>query len=337
MKNKTFIIAEVGVNHNGSIKIAKKLIDEAKLAGVDAVKFQTFKTDKLVAKDANKADYQKVITSSNETQYEMLKKLELSEKDHKNLISYCKKKQIVFISSPFDNDSVDLLDNLGINIFKIPSGEITNLPLLKHVAKKNKEIILSTGMSNLGEVEMAIDCIYKEGNKKLTLLHCVTEYPAPYNEINLKVLLTLKKAFNISVGYSDHTLGIEITLAAVALGAQIIEKHFTLDRNMEGPDHKASLEPGEMKQMVKAIRNIEKAIGDGIKKPTKSEIKNMQIARKSIIILKKLKRGDRISEKHLTIKRPGTGIEPKFIDLIIGKTVKKDLPADSVLHWSDLL
>jgi len=336
MKNKTFIIAEAGVNHNGSIRIAKKLIDAAKSAGADAIKFQTFKAEKLVTKDAAKADYQKRTTATDETQYKMLKKLELSENDHKELFNYCKRKRITFISSPFDEESVDILNNLGIEIFKIPSGEITNLPILKHISRIGKEMILSTGMSNLGEVETAVDCIYKEGNKKLTLLHCVTEYPAPYLEINLKAMLTLKNAFNLPVGYSDHTKGIEISLAAVALGAQVIEKHFTLDRNMEGPDHKASLEPNELRMMINAIRNIEKAIGDGIKRPAKCEIKNLKVARKSIVVKKALKVGDKITINHLTLKRSGSGIEPKFFEILIGRTVNKDLKIDSVINWSDL-
>lgn len=332
--NKTFIIAEAGVNHNGSIDLAYKLIDEAKNAGADAVKFQSFKASNIVSKKAEKAEYQKRTTDSNETQYEMIKRLELSLEDHINLINYCKKKEIEFLSSPFDFDSIDVLNNLGLKTFKIPSGEIINLPYLRKIGKLNKNIILSTGMSDLGEIEDALNVLIENGTlkEKIIVLQCNTEYPTPFEDVNLKAMLTIKNAFNVKVGYSDHTQGIEVPIAAVALGAEVIEKHFTLDRNMEGPDHKASLEPNELKQMVKAIRNIEVALGDGIKKPSKSELKNRDIARKSIVAIKKIEKGEIFNESNIGVKRPGKGLSPMRWDEVIGKLAKRNFEEDEIIE-----
>ena len=278
--HKVFIIAEAGVNHNGSLELAKKMIDAAEEAGADAVKFQTFKAEKVVSRYAPKAEYQKKTTTAGESQLEMIKKLELDAAAHQTLIDYCKKRNIQFLSTPFDFESIDLLNELGLDIFKIPSGEITNMPYLRKIGSLKKEIILSTGMANLGEIEDALDVLTGAGTKlkDITILHCNTEYPTPMQDVNLKAMQTIKYAFpGIHVGYSDHTEGIEVSIAAVAMGATIIEKHFTLDKNMEGPDHKASLEPDELKAMVNAIRNIEKALGNGIKKPSPSELKNKPI------------------------------------------------------------
>ena len=282
---RVFIIAEAGVNHNGSIDLAKKLVDVACSAGADAVKFQSFKAKNLATKHSQKANYQKETNINRETQFEMLKKLELDKKKHNELISYCEKKKIIFLSSPFDLESVDLLNDLGLEIFKIPSGEITNLPYLKYIGKLNKKIILSTGMSNMDEVKNAFDILINSGTKKnnITILHANTEYPTPMKDVNLRAMVSIGKELDIKFGYSDHTLGIEVDIAAVAMGATCIEKHFTLDKNMEGPDHKASLEPEQLKEMVRTIRNIEIALGDGVKKPSQSEIPNIEIARKSIV------------------------------------------------------
>jgi len=329
----TFIIAEAGVNHNGSVDIAKKLIDVASKAGANAVKFQTFKATNLVSKNAPKAQYQKQTTDKNETQFEMIKKLELDIDAHKELISYCKQKNIMFLSTPFDHDSIQLLNELGLEIFKIPSGEITNLPYLRHIGKLNKNIILSTGMANIGEIEDAIDILVKSGTKKknITILHANTQYPTPLEDVNLKAMVTIGKTFDIAYGYSDHTLGIEVDIAAVALGATIIEKHFTLDKTMQGPDHKASLEPHELKAMVSAIRNIELALGSGIKKPSKSEIPNKSIARKSIVAKIAIKKGEILTEKNITIKRPGNGISPMHWDEIIGTKASQDYNEDELI------
>ncbi len=332
---RAYIIAEAGVNHNGSIDIAKKLIDEAKSAGADAVKFQTFKAENLVSKNTPKAEYQKQNTSSDQSQFEMLKKLELSEEDHKELISYCKSKQIDFMSSPFDEESAAFLVSLGLKTLKIPSGEITNTPFLKFLSKQNVKIILSTGMSNLGEVKLAVETLNKSKDS-LALLHCVTEYPAPFNENNLNAMLTLKKEFGNPVGYSDHSPGIEISLAAAAMGAEYIEKHFTLDKNMEGPDHKASLEPDELKKMIDGIRNIEKSMGDGIKIPADCEKKNIKIARKSIVANADLKKGDVLSSDKIAIKRPGTGISPKDSEKIMGSILKRDINYNEVIMKEDI-
>jgi len=332
--SKTFIIAEAGVNHNGSIELAFKLIDAAKDAGVDAVKFQSFKADKLVSSKADKAEYQKKTTSASESQYEMIKKLELSVDDHKKLIAYCNKIDIQFLSSPFDLESIDLLNELGLEIFKIPSGEITNLPYLRKIGKLNKNIILSTGMADLGEIEDALDVFISNGTMKenITVLQCNTEYPTPYEDVNLKAMITIKNAFGVSVGFSDHTPGIEIPIAAVALGAEVIEKHFTLDKKMDGPDHKASLEPTELKQMVSAIRNIEKALGSGLKKPSNSELKNKPIARKSLVAIKDIKNGEIFTEENIGIKRPGNGISPMRWEEVIGNTARRDFELDDLIE-----
>ena len=331
--NKVFIIAEAGVNHNGSVELAKKLIDAAVISGADAVKFQTFKAEKLVSKNAGKAEYQKQTTNKTESQFDMIKKLELDLDTHKELISYCKTKNIMFLSTPFDHDSIDLLNNLGIEIFKIPSGEITNLPYLRHIGKLNKKIILSTGMTDIGEIEDALDVLIEAGTKKenITVLHANTMYPTPMEDVNLKAMVTIGNTFDIAFGYSDHTLGIEVDIAAVAMGACCIEKHFTLDCTMEGPDHKASLEPDELKDMVKAIRNIELALGSSVKKPSKSEIPNMQIARKSIVAKMEIKKGEILSEENIAIKRPGNGINPMRWDEIVGTIATKDYKEDELI------
>ena len=328
-----FIIAEAGVNHNGSIKLAKQLVDVAVNAGADAVKFQTFKAADLVIKNAQKAEYQKRTTGSEESQFDMIKKLELNDKSHKELISYCNKKKIMFLSSPFDIDSIKFLYDLGLQIFKIPSGEITNLPYLREIGKLNRKVILSTGMANLEEIKDAIDILKTEGTQKdnITVLHANTMYPTPMRDVNLKAMLTIGETFDINYGYSDHTLGIEVDIAAVAMGAKCIEKHFTLDKNLEGPDHKASLEPDELKSMISAIRNIEIALGSSIKKPTESEISNIQIARKSIVTKTKIKKGDTLNDKNLSTKRPGSGISPMRWDNIVGTKAKKNYNEDELL------
>ncbi|WP_041960227.1 N-acetylneuraminate synthase [Sulfurospirillum arsenophilum] len=331
--SKVFIIAEAGVNHNGSLELAKKLIDVACVAGADAVKFQTFKADRLVSKRAQKAEYQKQTTDGAESQYDMIKKLELDLDTHKKLIAYCNQKNIMFLSTPFDHDSIDLLDSLGIEIFKIPSGEITNLPYLRAIGKLQKKIILSTGMADIGEIEDALDVLINAGTKKehITILHANTEYPTPMEDVNLLAMQTIAQAFKVDIGYSDHTNGIEVPIAAVAMGASIIEKHFTLDKTMEGPDHKASLDPDELESMIKAIRNIEIALGNGLKKPSKSEIKNMPIARKSIITCKAIVKGERFCEENITIKRPGDGLSPMRWDEIIGTIATRDYAEDELV------
>ncbi|MDX9902138.1 MAG: N-acetylneuraminate synthase [Aliarcobacter sp.] len=333
MSNKVFIIAEAGVNHNGSIELAKKLIDVAKESGADAVKFQTFKAKNLVSKYAQKADYQKQTTNKTESQFDMIKKLELDLDTHKELISYCNSKNIMFLSTPFDHDSIELLNDLGLEIFKIPSGEITNLPYLRHIGKLNKKVILSTGMADIGEIEDALDVLIDSGTKKenITVLHANTMYPTPMEDVNLKAMVTIGNSFDIAFGYSDHTLGIEVDIAAVAMGACCIEKHFTLDCTMEGPDHKASLEPDELKAMIKAIRNIELALGSSVKKPSKSEIPNMQIARKSIVAKMDIKKGDVLTEEKITIKRPGNGINPMRWNEIVGTIATKDYKEDELI------
>lgn len=333
--NKVLIIAEAGVNHNGSIENAFQLIDAAFDAGVDLVKFQTFKSRKLVSKTAKKAEYQvKNTRKSEESQLEMLEKLELSEKQHQQLIEYCNLKGIGFFSTAFDLDSLQYLKDIGLNMVKIPSGEITNLPYLKKAATLFKKVILSTGMANIEEIKDAVQIFLDQGidRNNITILHCNTEYPTPMEDVNLKAMLHIQNELGTEIGYSDHTLGIEVPIAAVALGATIIEKHFTLDKNMDGPDHKSSLEPIELKNMVKAIRNIELALsGDGIKKPSNSEIKNRQIARKSIVASRDIKIGEFFTEDNLTVKRPGTGISPmKWFDLI-GKTSDRFYKEDDLI------
>jgi len=328
-----FIIAEAGVNHNGSVDLAKKLIDVAVDSGADAVKFQTFKAENLVAKNTQKAEYQKQTTAALESQFDMLKKLELDVGTHKELITYCQEKNIMFLSTPFDHDSINLLNDLGLQIFKIPSGEITNLPYLRHIGSLDKQVVLSTGMSNLQEVGDALTVLINSGTSKenITVLHANTMYPTPIEDVNLNAMLTVQREFSVSVGYSDHTLGIEVDIAAVAMGANIIEKHFTLDKTMDGPDHKASLEPKELKAMVNAIRNIEKALGDYEKKPSPSESVNIDFARKSIVAKININKGEVLSENNLTIKRPGNGISPMKWDRVIGTIAVKDYQMDNLI------
>lgn len=330
--NKVFIIAEAGVNHNGSTELAKKLIDKASEAGADAVKFQSFKAEKLVTKNARKAEYQEVTTGKEENQFKMIKKLELDYEKHEELINYCKSKDIMFLSSPFDLESIDLLNNLGLEIFKIPSGEITNLPYLRKIGSLKKKVILSTGMSTLGNIEKALEILRKGGTTDITVLHCNTEYPTPMQDVNLLAMNTIREAFKINVGYSDHTLGIEVPIAAVALGAIVIEKHFTLDKTMEGPDHRASLEPKELKEMIRCIRNIEKALGNGVKRLTESESKNINIARKSIVAGRNIKKGEVFTEENLEIKRPGYGISPMRWDEVVGKVASKNYEDDEMIE-----
>jgi N,N'-diacetyllegionaminate synthase len=334
MRDSVLIIAEAGVNHNGNIDLAKELIDAAADAGVDYVKFQTFNSKKLVSKNAQKADYQKENTKEvGESQLKMLQKLELSKEDHLVLIEYCKSKNIKFLSTAFDLDSVDFLEELNIDLWKVPSGEITNLPYLRKIGALGKPIIISTGMADMNEIEAAINAVVTAGTSpdKITVLHCNTEYPTPMRDVNLNAMNSIKNKFNVPVGYSDHTLGIEIPIAAVAMGAEVIEKHFTLDNTMDGPDHKASLEPQELKAMVSAIRNIEKAMGDGVKAPSPSEAKNKPIARKSIVANKDILNGEIFTKKNLTIKRPGTGISPMKWDEVIGSAATKDYKADDLI------
>ncbi|TPN87875.1 N-acetylneuraminate synthase [Aquimarina algicola] len=331
---KTIIIAEAGVNHNGDIELAKKLIDAASEAGVDYVKFQTFNSKKLVSKNAQKASYQKENTgNTSESQLAMLKKLELSREMHIELINHCNAKNINFLSTGFDLDSIDFLNELNIDLFKVPSGEITNLPYLRKIGSLKKPVVISTGMADLQEIEDALNVILKAGVNKsdITILHCNTEYPTPMVDVNLKAMNTIKETFGVSVGYSDHTLGIEIPIAAVTMGATVIEKHFTLDKTMEGPDHKASLEPKELKDMVAAIRNIEVALGNGKKEPSNSEIKNKEVARKSIVAKKDIKKGDVLSNENITVKRPGSGISPMQWDHVIGTIASKDYQEDDLI------
>jgi len=334
MGDKTFIIAEAGVNHNGSVEIAKRMIEVAKECGADAIKFQTFKAEKVISKYAPKAEYQKQATGEIDSQLEIVKNLELSFDDFIVLKEYCDKLNIMFLSTPFDFESIDFLDDLGLEIFKIPSGEITNLPYLEKIGKLGKRVILSSGMADLGEIEDALDILTSCGTKKedITILHCNTEYPTPYEDVNLLAMLTIKEAFKVKVGYSDHTLGIEVPIAAVALGASVIEKHFTLDKNMEGPDHKASLEPHELKAMIDAIRNIEKALGNGIKKPSKSELKNKDIVRKSIVAKREIKKGEIFTEDNITVKRPGNGISPMRWYEVLGKVASRDYKEDELIE-----
>jgi N,N'-diacetyllegionaminate synthase len=333
---KTIVIAEAGVNHNGDLELAKKLVSAAAEAGADYVKFQTFKANKIVTTTAKKADYQeRNINNGDNSQYVMLKQLELPEEWHHVLIQYANKLGIKFISSGFDEDSIDFLDQLGSPLFKIPSGEITNKPYLEHMAKKGKPVILSTGMANMEEIKAALDVLCKNGISKneITVLHCNTEYPTPMEDVNLKAMLAIAKELGVKIGYSDHTNGYEVPIAAVALGATIIEKHFTLDRNLPGPDHKASLEPDELKAMIKAIRNIEMAVsGNGIKEPSKSELKNIVVARKSIMAAKHIKKGELLTGENMTVKRPGTGISPMLWDEIIGKIAVKDFEPDDLIE-----
>ncbi len=328
---KTLIIAEAGVNHNGSLDIAKKLVDVAKKCGVDIVKFQTAKLDSLVSKNAPMADYQKKNTGNEESQKEMLKKLLLSFEDFVELADYCKKVGIMFLSTPFDLESIEFLNDMQ-DIWKIPSGEITNYPYLVKIAKTNKPVIISTGMSDLKEIRDALNVLEENGCKDIKVLHCTTEYPAPFNEVNLNVMNTLKKEFGYEVGYSDHTKGIEVSLAAVAMGATVIEKHFTLDKNMSGPDHKASIEPNELKALVDGIRNIEKAKGSEKKEPTQSELKNRIVARKSIVAARNISKGELFTEDNLTTKRPGNGISPMMWNNVIGQEAVRNFAEDELIE-----
>lgn len=329
---KVYIIAEAGVNHNGDIELARKMVDEAKKAGADCIKFQTFIAEKVVSRNARKADYQYKNSAGNETQLEMIKKLELSFGEFKELHSYCQQKKIDFLSTPFDLESIDFLAGLGLARWKIPSGEITNLPYLLRIARYKKPVILSTGMSTIEEIEAAVDVLKTGGIEDITLLHCNTEYPTPYEDVNLKAMVTMQEIFKLPVGYSDHTLGIEVPVAAAALGATVIEKHFTLDKNLPGPDHKASLEPEELGKMVQAIRNIEKALGDGVKKPSPSEIKNLHAARKSIVAKRSIKKGEIFTEENITVKRPGSGISPMKWFEVLGKAAKRDFAEDELIE-----
>ena len=326
-----FVIAEAGVNHNGRLDLAFKLVDAAVAARADAVKFQTFKAERLVTRAAPKADYQKAATRTNESQFDMLKKLELSEQAHRKLLAYCKQCGIVFLSSPFDEASADFLYTLGVPAFKIGSGELTNLPLLAHVARKKRPIILSTGMAGLREVEAAIRTIRRAGNDRIVLLHCVTQYPADPSTVNLRAMETLRKKFGAPAGFSDHTRGIEVAIGAAALGAAVIEKHFTLDRKMPGPDQRASLEPRELAAMVYAIRVVQSALGDGRKKPHAAELKVAAVARKSLVAARAIRKGTRLQKADIAIKRPGTGLPPSRISAVLGRVVKADIPEGAVL------
>lgn len=331
----TLIIAEAGVNHNGSLEIAKKLIDVAVDAGVDIIKFQTFKADKLVSKGAKKAEYQKRnIGDEDDSQYQMLKKLELSDEAHKKLISYCYERNIRFWSTAFDLESIDFLHSLGLNLWKIPSGEITNYPFIKKIATFREPVIMSTGMCDEQDIKNAMDVLLNNGVSKdqITILHCNTQYPTPMKDVNLKAMLAIKNDFGTIVGYSDHTQGIEVPIAAVALGAQVIEKHFTLDRNMQGPDHKASLEPNELKAMVTAIRNIEQALGTGRKSISESERANICVARKSIVAKTNIKKGEVLTDNNLTVKRPGSGISPMQWEIVIGTKAIKNYQPDELIE-----
>jgi N,N'-diacetyllegionaminate synthase len=334
MTGRTLIIAEAGVNHNGDLVLAKKLIDVAAAAGADLVKFQTFSADRLATRTAGKADYQNRTTDSKESQHDMLRRLELTAEMHKELIENCAARGIGFFSTGFDIESVDLLVGLGQDRFKIPSGEITNLPYLRHIGRMGKPVILSTGMAEMEEIQAAIDALEEAGTSRanVTVLHCTTDYPAPMAEVNLRAMLSIQKAFGVEVGYSDHTRGIEVAIAAVALGASVIEKHFTLDSNLPGPDHKASLEPEELKAMVAAIRNIEQALGDGVKRPSPSEAKNLPIARKSLVAAGSIRAGEAFTEANLTTKRPGTGISPMRWDEVLGKVAVHDFAADELIE-----
>ena len=331
---KTLIIAEAGVNHNGDLALAKKLVISAAAAGADLVKFQSFITSKSIALHAPKAQYQKGRTSPTESQFDMVRKLELTRADHDELIEECRQQGIGFFSTAFDIESFDMLTELGMDLIKVPSGEITNLPLLRHMAGCGKPVIMSTGMATLGEIETALDVLIAAGTprSKITVLHCTTEYPTPMNEVNLSAMQSISTAFGVAVGYSDHTQGIEVAIAAVAMGATIIEKHFTLDRNLPGPDHQASLEPKELTAMVAAIRNIEIALGDGIKRLTPSETRNKPIARKSLVASQAIKVGDVFSELNITTKRPGTGISPMRWDEVMGRRATRDIAVDELIE-----
>lgn len=334
--NPCFVIAEAGVNHNGSFRLAKRMVNAAKDAGADAVKFQVFTAERVVTKTADKALYQKRRTRES-NQYEMLKKLELTEDEFTKLAAYAQRRNIIFLASTFDERSVDLLEELKVPAFKIPSGEITNFPLLKHIARKVKPIILSTGMSTLREIAEALEVIRGEGADEVVLLHCVSDYPAKMEEMNLRVMNTLRRLFEFPVGLSDHTLGVTIPIAAVALEASVIEKHFTLDKKLPGPDHKMSLEPNELKEMINCIRNVEKALGNGMKRPTKNEEKIKKAVRKSIVARTKILKGTVITKEMLDFKRPGIGIEPKYLEKVVGKKVKDDIEMGELIILKKLV
>lgn len=331
---KVFIVAEAGVNHNGRFQTAKKLIDAAQKAGADAIKFQTFKAEEVVSPKALLASYQKKSFPKEKNQFKLIKKLEFSFESFKKLSDYCRKKSIMFLSTPFDYQSVDFLQAVRVPLFKISSGELTNIPFLKYVAEKKKRVILSTGMSDIEEVKQAVDAIYSTGNKDLVLLHCVTDYPASFEDVNLRVMETLRKVFKVPVGYSDHTAGIEIAVAAASLGASVIEKHLTLRRTMKGPDHQASLEPNEFAQMVTAIRRVEKALGNGVKRPTESELKNIPVVRRSVIAAGNIVKGKPITPSDVVIKRPGYGIQPKDLEGLIGRRAVRNIKKDDVITWA---
>lgn len=330
--SNVFVIAEAGVNHNGDIEIAKKLVDTAVWAGADAVKFQTFRAERLVCKSAKKAEYQMETTQKDESQFEMLKKLELTPDMHEQLIDYCKDRKIKFLSTPFDIESMDYLVQCGLDMIKIPSGEITNYPYLVNAGKTGQRVILSSGMSSLDEVRDAVHVLRENGSKNITVLHCNTEYPTPYEDVNLRAMQTIRDELGVSVGYSDHTDGIEIPIAAAALGAAVIEKHFTLDKNMEGPDHKASLEPDELREMIRAIRNIELSLGDGRKIPSASEKKNMDIVRKSIVAKCDIAQGEILTEENITTKRPGSGLSPMRWREVMGTKAIRDFKEDELIE-----
>ncbi len=335
MSKHVLIIAEAGVNHNGSPETAKRLVDAAVQASADIVKFQTFKADALVSNGAVKAKYQMQTTDTGESHYEMIKKLEMTDVMHRELIEYCVAQGILFLSTPFDLDSIDHLQSIGITLWKIPSGETTNLPYLRKIGSFGREIILSTGMCDLKEIAAALAVLERAGTERenITLLHCNTEYPTPMCDVNLRAMQTLRDTFPglKGVGYSDHTLGIEVPIAAVALGATVIEKHFTLDRLLPGPDHRASLEPDELKAMVKAIRNIEAALGDGVKQSSPSELKNRSIARKSIVAARNIQAGETFTEENLTVKRPGTGVSPMQWNEMIGRNADRNYKRDELI------
>lgn len=331
-----FVIAEAGVNHNGDIELAKKLVDMAKECGADAIKFQTFKAEESTGKCADKAEYQKKNDSTNESQFEMIKKLELPFESFSTIQDYCKEKNIIFISTPDGIESLDYLIDLDIPLIKVGSTEVTNLEFLKEVGRKNKPIILSTGMSTLGEVEKAIGAIFSTGNKNVMLMHCTTDYPTAIEDVNLKAMLTMKEAFKLPVGLSDHTLGFESAIAAIALGAEFVEKHITLNRDSKGPDHKASMPIQEFKQYVQYIRNTEKLLGDGIKKPTAKEISIINQARRSILAAKDLKKGTVLKSDMIVYKRPGYGINPELSYILLGRELKRDLKQDEVIEWKDI-
>ncbi len=332
-KPQTLIIAEAGVNHNGNVELAKKLVDAAADAGADLIKFQTFHAERVATRTAHKAEYQKRATDKAQSQFEMLRQLELSAEIHETLIGYCNDQNIKFFSSGFDVESLNYLVSLGADRFKIPSGEITNLPYLRHVGSFGKPVILSTGMASLGEIEAALDVLETAGTSRtqITALHCNTEYPTPMQDVNLRAMCSIRDAFGVAVGYSDHTLGIEVPIAAVTLGANVIEKHLTLNRNLPGPDQKASLEPDEFAAMVRAIRNIEHAIGDGVKRPSLSEAKNKIIARKSVVAAKPIRNGEQFTAGNVTVKRPGNGISPMRWDEVIGQVATRDFAVDELI------